>query len=358
MPAPVVNPSLPSAVRRAAKEANRVQAALAANPGQVPQGAQPAAQDPRRAQWTPGQPATPAPSAAAQPVVAPPVVEPTPDPVAVLEHKFNTLAGKYNAETSRAQGMIDTLRAENAALLARVVAPVAPQATNASSAPAAIAVDTSVVSEKERTEYGDELIQMMARLARANGGAEVTRLQTEINQLKGGVHQAQQTAARTLQERVWQQLDVQVPDWKTINISQQFVDWLEIPDIMSGVARKHGLTQAFGTGDGTRVVGIFKRFLEEDSRARPTAQDTTRQAQVDPATLVAPGQPRGTGGEAPNGASGKIWSEQEIDDFYSRVQRKRINPEEAAATEQEILAAVRDGRVIPRRDDRFLANAR
>jgi TolA-binding protein len=357
MPQPAANSNLPAAARRQVKEANRLIAELNARPGEVPQNTNVQVGG-RRAEWIPGStapPAAPAPAAAApgpnaQPVVAPPAV----DPLVAAEHKFNVLAGKYNAETSRLGGAVQALQAENAALLARVAAPAAAPAP----ARAEDQFDTSMVSAKERTEYGEELIQMMARIAKANGGAETKRLQDELNAMRGTVQQTQQIGTRALQERVWQQLDNQVPEWRTINVSQQFVDWLEIPDIMSGVARKHGLTQAFGVGDGTRVAGIFKRFIEEDSRARSTAPAPAHQAQVDPATLIAPGSPRGTGGEAPNSASGEIWTEQQIDDFYSRVQRKRIKPEEAAAIEAQILAAVRDGRVIPRRDDRFLANAR
>jgi TolA-binding protein len=354
MPEQQISSNVPKGAQRQIKEANRLIAELNARPGEVPRGAAPQG-DPRRAQWVPGQPAQP-PSAAAepaptaQPVAAPPVV----DPLVAAEHRYNTLAGKYNAEMGRMGGAVEALRAQNADLMSRLQTP----ATAAAPAPANSGVDTSMVTEKERTEYGEELIQMMARIAKANGGTETQRLQDELNRMKTSVQETRQIGQRTLSERVYQALRAEVPNWEVINVSQQFLDWLEIPDIMSGVARKIGLTNAFGVGDGTRVVGIFKRFLEEDSRARPTAQPTSREAQVDPATLVAPGTPRGTGGEAPNSASGKIWSEQEIDDFYSRVQRKRIKPEESALIEAEILAAVRDGRVIPRRDDRYLANAR
>ncbi|MFI5397598.1 MAG: hypothetical protein ACHQ9S_18835 [Candidatus Binatia bacterium] len=358
MPAPTINSNVPRAARKQVAEANRLVAELNARPGEAPRDAQFQGQ-PRRAEWvagTPqGQPPAGGPSPTPGPNAAPVVAAPALDPLAVAEQRYNSLAGKYNAEISRAVGTIEALRAENQALLTRVGAP-APAVASPTAAPS---VDLSMVSPKEREEYGEELVQMMARIAKANGGSEVARLQAEINQLKGGVQQAQQTAARTLRERVWGQLRNEVPNWETINNAQQFLDWLEIPDIMSGVARRFGLTQAFETGDGTRVVGIFKRFIEEDSRARVTADpNPPRQAAVDPATLLAPGAPRGTGGEAPNSASGKIWSEQEIDDFYSRARRKKINPEEQRATEEEIMAAVRDGRVVPRRDDRFLANAR
>lgn len=353
MPAPTVSSNVPRAARKQVQDANRLIADLNARPGEVPRDAR-FQGEPRRAEWVAGQPGTPPPAAAPGPASVPAVVAPAPDPLAVAEQRYNSLAGKYNAEISRAAGTIEALRAENQSLLSRVGAP--PAATPAPAA--APAVDLSMVSEKERTEYGEELVQMMARIAKANGGSEVARLQREIDQLKGGVSAAVNIAGRTLKERVWGQLKMEVPNWETINNSQQFLDWLEIPDIMSGVARRFGLTQAFETGDGTRVVGIFKRFIEEDSRARSAVPPPPNPALVDRTTLIAPGSPRGTGGEAPNSASGKVWSEQEIDDFYSRVQRKRINPDDAKAIEADILAAVRDGRVVPRRDDRFLANAR
>lgn len=332
------NVTLPSSVRRQVKEGAALQAKLAAGTLQVaPPPAAPAQQPASQ------------PSATAQPVVA--AAE---DPLKVAEHRYSVLAGKYNAEINQMRGAVAALQAENAALVSRATAAPAP-------APAPRVEDsfnTSVVTPKEREEYGQELIDMMARLARANGASEVAGLRAEVERLKGGVAQTQQIAVETLKDRVWSALATHVPGWEIINNSSQFLDWLEIPDIMSGVARKNGLQNAFAAGDSNRVIGIFKRFIEEDSRARSTATTTPHQAQVDPATLIAPGAPRGTGGEAPNSANGKLWSEQEIDDFYSRVQRKRINPEDQKAIEAEILAAVRDGRVIPRRDERFLANAR
>jgi hypothetical protein len=198
----------------------------------------------------------------------------------------------------------------------------------------------------------------MARIAKANSGAEVKALQAEVIRLKGSVQQTVQIGSETRMEKVWNQLDAWRADWRIINNSQQFLDWLGNLDIMSGRPRQEGLTAAFESGDGLRVVGIFKRFVEEDSSFRPTAPPAAPQAQVDQATLVAPSAPRGSGGEAPNGSSGKIWSEQEINDFYSRIQRGRISPEEKASTEAEIMAAVASGRVRPTRDDRHLANSR
>lgn len=341
---PVSN--LPLAARRqiAAQnaEAERMLAELNAPPGATP----PAATAPP-ATVVPFDPNAPAP----EPVQPPPTaVEPPaqPDALQVLSHKFDVLQGKYNAETSRLMGAAQALRDENARLLEQLQSRPAAPAPNAPPAPPA----AGVVTEKERIEYGEELIALMDRIAKANSSAEITRLTNELNALKQSVRVTVSSQLQGQQERVWTALNTAVPNWQSLNVSQPFLDWLEVRDMISGVQRKVGLTQAFEAGDAQRVVGIFRQYIEEDSRSRPTAPTPV----VDAATLAAPGQPRGGSGEAPTPQSERVWSESEINEFYSRVQRGRISAEEKASTEKAINAAIKAGRVRPDRDDRHLPN--
>lgn len=344
MTTPVTPPSnVPMAARKQIKEANRLIAELNAKPGEVPNltaasrpGFVPAS--------APAAPPT-EPTAAAKPVVEE-------DPVKALEHKYNVLAGKYNAETARLMASAESVRLENQQLLAKIQQQQTPAAPRAEER-----FDLSMVTTKEREEFGEELVQMMARIAKANSGAEVERLSRELAGMKAAVQQTSQIGAETRMEKVWTQLDAKIPTWRVINNSQQFVDWLQNIDIMSGRPRQEGLTQAFEVGDGPRVVGIFARFVQEDSSSRPTSPETPAPAAVNRETLVAPSAGRGGSQEAPNGSSGKIWSEHEINEFYSRVQRGRISPEEKKATEAEIMAAVTTGRVRPTHDTRHLANS-
>ena len=325
---------LPASAQRQIKEANRLQAAvIAGEPTGAPAGDQPVVQ----------------PASTAQPVTEP-------DALTQLHHKFNVLQGKYNAETARLMGAAQALAAENEAqraLLAR------PAATPAATPRPEERFDTSMVTAKEREEFGEELVEMMARIAKANSGAEVARLTKELNAMRGQVQETVQVGQQTRMEKVWQALDAQLPQWRILNDSQQFLDWLQIPDIMSGRPRQEGLNSAFNAGDSARVVGIFKRFAEEDALARPTSQEQQQPnaALLNRETLVAPNR-GGSATVAPNGTNGRIYSEQDIDDFYSRVQRGRISPEEKKATELDLQNAVREGRVVPRRDDRHLANSR
>lgn len=323
-----INANVPTAARRQVKEANRLFEESKNGPAPIVE-----------------------PSAAAKPVVAPPAE----DPVLVERHKYNVLAGKYNAETGRLMGAAQALKDENERLLARLAAHAAP-----APAPAALKPEQTFaaagVTAKEREEYGPELVDMMARIAASNSSAEVASLKAELAKMRGTVQQTVQISQENRNEKIWAQLDAAIHNWRVINESPEFVDWLGQVDILSGQSRKTGLTQAFDSGDGHRVVGIFKRFVEEDSASRSTPPPPV--ALVDKGTLIAPGSPRGSAGEAPNGSGKRMISEQEIDDFYSRVQRKRIGDEEKKVLEAEYQEAVRDGRVIPRRNDQHLSNSR
>jgi len=337
-------------MRRQVREAERLLEELNANPGVVPKGAQPqpngsATPPPTNLPAVTIEPVTAPPAAAAPPAEPPPTAQPVaqPDALAELQHKHRVLEGKYNAETSRLLGAAQALKDENQRLLDQLRQHQQPPQNTPPTQP----VDrlAGVITEKERTEYGQELIDLMSRIAAAQSGAEITRLTQELERMKGTVRVTVAESLKTQQDRVYEALARWNPDWQTINISQEFVDWLSAVDVMSGTSRKNGLTSAFEAGDAQRVVGIFRRF-EEDSRSRATAPPAA--PAVDPATLLAPGQPRGTGGEAPTGQSERIWDEDEIDHFYSRVQRNRISPEEKKATEAEIHKAMVAGRIRPR----------
>jgi hypothetical protein len=351
-----INPNLPPALRKQVKEANRLMAEQGAPTPPAatapPAGDPPPPNLPNVGAQLPAdaQPAPPGPSATAQPV---PPSQPAPeaDPVRDLNHKLSVLQGKYNAETSRLMGQTQALLEQNRQLLDQI------QQRPAAPAPAPRRPEdtfASAVTAQERTEYGEELLGIMAKIAAATTSEQVKTLQSEVERMRGQVQTSVKVANDTVMQNMWAQLDREVPNWKMINVSQEFVDWLAVEDIMSGTARNTGLVAAFNAGNASRVIGIFKRFIEEDARSRSTSPSSVA-PQVNRETLIAPG--RGSGSAAPAGtSSGRSFTEQEIDDFYSRVQRKRISPEEKASTEKEINAAVAEGRVIPRHSTRHISN--
>lgn len=293
--------------------------------------------------------AAPAPASAEPPPGAQPV-----QPAEDFEAKYKVLQGKYSAETRRARDQINQLQQTVNTLQTRP-APPAP-------APAPVAPTTDEqrfeaagLTKAEVEEYGPELVKMIMRVAGNIAAPEIRRLADQQRQLSGQVTQSVAVAARTARELLWDALQTQVPDWELVNVSQEFLDWLNQVDIISGMTRQAGLMNAFEANDAMRVIGIFKTFKAEDERAH----QLQRTRQVDPATLIAPGQPAQGATPAPPGDNGgRMIPEQEVREFFADVRRGRVKGKEREAREAEINLALVQGRIIPEHSDAHLLNSR
>lgn len=346
----------PAAVRRAAAEADALIAALNAPPGQqptgepgtppappAPPGEEPPQADPnpQNLQLQPGEPPQPP---------APPAAEPPAPPTPPREdwkHKYLTLQGKYDMEMARKDAQIQVLNERLVALeqlISRMQAP--PQAPATPTAPAA--PTAQLITPEDREEYGQSMIDMVTRAARQAVEPELQQLRVENSNLKRQLGQTSATVAEDAQSRMHAQLDQAVPDWREINSSPTFVAWLREIDVFSGRQRHELLLEAYGKNDAARVQRFFQTFKQEDSAIDPTAPAPAppRVPAVDPATLVAPGAPRGGGGPGVDAPGGKrVWTQQEIAVFYDKKRRGRIPPDEAARIEREIIEASSHGRV-------------
>lgn len=381
--------NLPPAARRQVQEANRQVEALrnGQNPNapapassepppnlpnvgaQVPSDARPVDLSTRPQRPAPminlqPAPAQPQPTQVRQPAAPVQSNEPPPDAVdgqpVNYEHRFKVMQGKYTAETRRAAQRIQELERQNAVLIDRVAQPA--PAAPAAPAPAPQTPEQRALAlgftKAEIAEYGPELVEIMIRTNERFLNQRLAPLENSQRQLQGAVHQSVQQIQKSARDLVYDALLTQVPNWAEVNVQPDFIDWLNQNDIFSGQTRYQGLMRAFEVNDAPRVIGIFRAFLEESERERSTA----RPARLDPATLVAPGQPLGGAAPAPmdGNQSKRIWLESEVGNFYSNVRQGvyRHNPDEKARLEAEIHLAAAEGRVRPTINDASLSNAR
>lgn len=332
VPAPAPSSvKVPAAVQRQIDEANALIRGQSAPPAPAP---------------TPEPAPAPAPASAPPPAAAAP-----PPPVSVEEQlrqaqaRYNSLQGKYNAETAALRSQVEQNNSLVRDLLARETAPT-PASVPTSQSPEDF-LKSIGATEQDIKDYG-ELLPIVVRLAQNMYKPTIQKLETELSQLKNSAAAAAGASVEARKQQIWDALDHAVPAWRVVNESDHFLDWLRVVDIFSGVTRHVALASAFKNLDRARVVAIFEAYARE----HPEQARAPGAPIVDPATLVAPPIRGDQPPAAPEGSgSKKIWTEGEIRNFYARVRKKVVSQEEYDRFQNEIAAATAEGRVKPDRRD-------
>lgn len=278
----------------------------------------------------PTQDAAPTETLAASPEPAPGTPE--------WEHKYKTLQGKYNSEVPRIQTENDDLRAQVGNLQSIL-------ANFQQGGAVELKPGESLLRPEDIDDYGEDLIDVVKRAAREELNPEIARLNAENEQLRGNLGAVGAAAQHSAGENLYSGLDAAVPNWREINKSPAFIDWLAKKDVYSGSSRQQLLTAAFETKDTARVIAFFRGFKQEQTVTTPQTQGTDS---IDPLdTLVAPGQPSATSAAGAN-KEGLIWSQADIANFYKAVNSGKFKGRDAdkAAYERDIIAAGQQGRII------------
>ena len=274
-----------------------------------------------------------------EPLVAEPVEEvPAPlDPAEedpVWEQRYNALKGKYDSEIPRMRGTIDGLQHRLSELEQAPVPPAVPEA----------AISTQADAD-DRENYGDDFVDLVERRARQIVEKEISKLTPQIQKMSGEVAE---TRRMTVQERMHVQLDTQIEDWRDINVSPEFLAWLEQSDPFTGVPRATLLRGAYDSGHSDRVIAIFQGYLSDTAPASPVPVPQTRKpGRATLADLAAPGATR-TAGRGPTELLPPApVTRKDIQTFYSDVARGayKNRQEDQVKMEAKINTAVAHGLV-------------
>ena len=262
------------------------------------------------------------------------------------KQKYNVLQGKYDAEVPRMAGELRTALSRIGEFEIKSEAPVhIPEEVKA------------VLTPEEIADYGEDLIGVIERKARemAEHTFEpmVADLRNQVTMLSQKVGVTGQKMEAREQNEVLAMLDRDVKDWRVVNTSQAFKDWLELVDPFSGQTRKKLLLDGYDAKDALRVKSFFEGFLMENAAVSPGTTEAPAGEAGNPSTLkledyVAPGTPKG-GGQAGAPKEKRKWTRKEVGAFYSGVQKGHYKnrPEDKARIEADIVAATTEGRIIP-----------
>lgn len=324
---------LPRAVQRQADEVTRIEKELADRKA-VPTS--------ETSETTPP-PETPSPEVPPAPTPPP---QPTPDVVAEWEQRYRTLKGKYEAEVPRLHQQVRDLTQSVQELTQRSQQPPTP-------APETPPQKKRLVTDKDAETFGPDLLDLIKRQSEeiaedlvskrsSSLQNEIKRLETENQTLKaqlGDVSRNQETSA---QENYLAKLTNVVPDWEQVNTDQRFLLWLGEVDPFTGLQRQAYLDDAFKALDVNRTAHLFNAWKQSVTPAAPAPVQQRQTTELQ--RQVTPGKSKATPAPAAD-PNTRIWTVNEIEQFYVEVRKGQHTPDEARRIENEINLAVSTGRV-------------
>jgi hypothetical protein len=250
-------------------------------------------------------------------------------------HKYHTLKGMYDAEVPRLHSQMREMQTQMQQLIADKAAVEATKVEQKQ-------VVESLITEQDKEAFGPDLIDLIERATESKVGTlreREAQLVQEIKELKGQLGSVSERQVVSDKDRFLVGLGQQVSDWEALNVDQGFLAWLQQVDPVYGVPRQAALSNAYEILDVTRVANIFKAYkqtLPQTPAPSKAKQELQRQ--------VAPTRTRSTTTPSDN-VNDKIFTNQDIEQFYNDWRRGFYDEQEAADMEKQIHTAIAEGRI-------------
>jgi len=287
-----------------------------------------------------------------------PAEEPAKEPAKVddWEHKFKVLQGKYNAEVPRLQKQLNESNGESRELRQRMLNLEGMLASlqAVKEAPKEKKPAQPIISDEEREQFGDDLIDLIKRVSL---NATLPEIESHLKPLEGRVKQvdekvatSQKSMAESKRQQVFDRLAAVVPNWEQQNEDENFLNWLDEDEGLTGRPRAYFLTEAMKNNDAEKVIAYFTSFQSENAAATPAEPAPAKsEPQVRLDELTAPGTPQTGTASAPNESGKRVWTRADITRFYEDrnefIKRGKPIPKEMQKLERDIFAAQSEGRV-------------
>jgi hypothetical protein len=255
-----------------------------------------------------------------------------------FEQKYRTLRGKYDAEVPRLHRQVKELTDRVEALTR------ATQEAPRSTEPTKPKEKVSYVTDADRAEFGEELIDVQRRVAREVAEEYQEQLAAQAEVIRKLEAQVANTGNRLGEMSFAQQLNALVPDFAQIDRDERWVAWLNEYDPILRGPRKVPAQAAFNAGDADAVAHYVKLWKESISAPTEPARDPR---QVELEKQVAPNRSANSVRTQSAGKDTRVYSPREVEAAWNkiRVLNTRGQTAEAAKLEADITAAYLEGRV-------------
>ena len=251
-----------------------------------------------------------------------------------FKQKYKTLTGKYDAEVPRlhqqVREMTEATKRLQEELKALKVEPTKPKEK------------VSLVTDADRAEFGEELLDVQRRVAREVSQDYEGRLEQQDVVIQKLEEKLQQTGNQVGEVGFSQRLNQAVPDFPQIDNDERWVSWLNEHDPMLRGPRRVQAQQAFDAGDVEAIAHYVN--LWKETLAAPTAAKSN-QAELE--KQVAPNRSANSVRTQSTTQNSKIYSPKDADRAWNKVRTLNTRGQyaEAEKLEADLSVAYIEGRV-------------
>ena len=251
-----------------------------------------------------------------------------------FKQKYKTLTGKYDAEVPRlhqqVREMTEVTKQLQAQLQALKVEPTKPKEK------------VSLVTDADRAEFGEELLDVQRRVAREVSEEYSGRLEQQDAVIQKLQDDLAATGSQVGEVGFSQRLNIAVPDFPQIDNDERWVSWLNEHDPMLRGPRRVQAQQAFDAGDVEAIahyVSLWKETLAAPADARPNQAELEKQ--------VAPNRSANSVRTQSTAQNSKVYSPRDADRAWEKVRTLNTRGQyaEAEKLEADLTVAYMEGRV-------------
>lgn len=253
-----------------------------------------------------------------------------------FKQKYATLRGKYDAEVPRLHQQVKELTDQMNAIRREAEAAKKVEAEKPKE-------KVSYVTDADREEYGDDLIDFQRRVAKEASQEYEDRFEQQAKVIEQLQQQISNTGNQVGEVGFTQKLNALVPGFDQLDNDERWVAWLNEYDPMTRGPRRDQAQAAFNAGDAEAVahyVGLFRESVEPVANGK-SDRDTELEKQVTPTRSAS------TVTNKSSSKNSKVYSEKELNNAWTKIRTLNTQGkyDDAEKLEAELTAAYMEGRV-------------
>ena len=253
-----------------------------------------------------------------------------------FKQKYSTLRGKYDAEVPRLHQQVRDLTDQLGSIQKDIAAAKEEKAAKPKE-------KVSYVTDADREEYGDDLIEFQRRVIKEVSQDYETRFEKQEKAFADLQSSVANTGDQIGEMSFTQKLNVLAPGFDQLDSDERWVSWLNEYDPMSMGPRRTQAQGAFDRNDAEAVAHYVKLFHESVSPVDQTKND--RQSELE--KQVTPNRSASPSATSSSGKGSKVYSNREIEAGWTKIRTLNTKGkiEDAAKLEAELTLAYMEGRV-------------